>query len=638
MVALSSTPTQGHALLVWSNPAANTSVSVAPTTIVLRFGEAPDPRLSSVRVLDSSGAERQQGALTVDPSSATTLSVAVDSLDAGVYTVTWRTVSAVDGHLAAGSFAFGVGVPVQPATGAATTSVSAEQVAGLGTSWPGIAVRWLMYAGFALLVGAVLDARVVFGSSARRSMLRVALVGVVAAVIGTVGLVAVQLLDSGADVATAIGSSIGTSAFVRLLPLMVALAALVLFRERGLTVAGIAGVAAIAVTAFLGHAGAGNLPLLNTGVDALHLLAAAAWIGGLVGLLFGLRALEPDARGGALRRFARVATVGLAAVVATGVLRAVAELTAVSDLWTTDFGRLLVLKAALIGIVALLGAINHFRHVPRSDVASVRRNGTFEVGLAAIALLATAALVDLAPPVQVAAASAENPAPQLVVDGADYATTLRLHLAVSPGTVGFNEFDAVVTDYDTGAPVDVNGATLRFHLPTRPDLPDSTLRLAPTGSAGEVSGTGANLGLSGPWMVTALVDRGANSSEVQLQVPVAPPTRPIDVDREPGVPTIYTVHLDKGNSLQVYLDPGTAGPNDVHATFFGPDGNGLAATGITEFVNGAPGSPGALSVRTLEPGHVVGSTTLGSGNYQVEVTAMAPDGTPMDAVIPVTVP
>ena len=503
-----------------------------------------------MRLLDASGAERQEGALTQQLGSSTALSIAVGALDPGVYTVAWRTVSAVDGHLAAGSFTFGVGVPIQPAAGAQAPAVVAGTGGGLGTAWPGILVRWLLYAGLALLIGAAIDSWLVFRSQAGRSLLALAYAGLFAAIVGTVGLVCVQFLDAGVDLGTAAGSSIGTGAAARLVPLIVAAIALLVLRERGLVIAGLAAVAGIVVTAFLGHAGAGDSPLLNTGVDALHLLAASAWIGGLSIVLIGIRKVEPTERPAMLRRFARVATIGLAAVVATGVLRAVAELTAVSDLWTTDFGRLLLIKTGLVGVIALLGAANHFRHVPRGSVSAVRRNGSIEVGLAALVLLATAALVDIAPPVQVAAASVAAEPPSLSVDGADYATTLRMNLAVSPGLVGFNRFDVRLTDYDAGTPIDANDVQLRFHLASRPDLPDSTLRLLPTGQTGTLTGTGANLALSGPWSVIALVDRGASSVEVPLQVAVAPPVRPIGVDREPGVPTIYTAHRTEATSFR----------------------------------------------------------------------------------------
>ncbi len=43
----------------------------------------------------------------------------------------------------------------------------------------------------------------------------------------------------------------------------------------------------------------------------------------------------------------------------------------------------------------------------------------------------------------------------------------------------------------------------------------------------------------------------------------------------PGLPTIYTVHLSAGRTVEIYADPGTAGPNEIHATFFDASGSEL---------------------------------------------------------------
>ncbi len=46
-----------------------------------------------------------------------------------------------------------------------------------------------------------------------------------------------------------------------------------------------------------------------------------------------------------------------------------------------------------------------------------------------------------------------------MVDGHDFGTSVKLSLAVSPGSAGFNTFAVTVTDYDTGAPVAADGVT-----------------------------------------------------------------------------------------------------------------------------------------------------------------------------------
>ena len=101
----------GHALPQSSVPSPGAQLTTSPGQVTITFGERPDPKLSTIKVLDTSGA-----AVTSGPSAAVTgnhlqLSVPLKAnLPDGVYTVAWRTVSAVDGHLATGSFAFGVGV------------------------------------------------------------------------------------------------------------------------------------------------------------------------------------------------------------------------------------------------------------------------------------------------------------------------------------------------------------------------------------------------------------------------------------------------------------------------------------------------------------------------------------------------
>ena len=50
-----------HALLISSDPAAGSSLAAAPAVVTLTFGEAADPRLSSVHVLDTAGREAAAG-------------------------------------------------------------------------------------------------------------------------------------------------------------------------------------------------------------------------------------------------------------------------------------------------------------------------------------------------------------------------------------------------------------------------------------------------------------------------------------------------------------------------------------------------------------------------------------------------
>jgi hypothetical protein len=273
--------------------------------------------------------------------------------------------------------------------------------------------------------------------------------------------------------------------------------------------------------------------------------------------------------------------------------------------------------------------------VPRASqvVRGLRRVASTEVVVGAAALLVAAALVNLSPPV-----SAASPAPpaQVVASGSDAGTTVKVQLAASPGTAGFDRFTVKVADYDTGQPVSADGVQLRFSFPSRSDVGGSSLDLKrqPDGS---FSGSGANLSLAGTWQVTVLVERGAQSAEVQLQLTTRVPPPTVEVRKGgAGIPTLYTVHLGDGRSVQVYLDPNRPGTLIFHSTFFDAKGTELPVTTCTITMTPPGGKPVQLPVQMLEPGHfVVNNLSLGGGRYHFDISGSTASGDSISASLDV---
>ena len=630
-----------HALPQSSDPAAGANLVTAPTAVTIAFGERPDPKLSTIKVLDTSGNVVSTGpttAVAVDPLK---LTVSVQPLSPGVYTVAWRTVSAVDGHLATGSFAFGIGVAPSPA---AAGSTGGEGATGgdTGPSAGAIAGRWLLFLGLLSLLGAATFGIIVASPSAALYRRLLPLAWLVAAV-GSSIVIAVEIADAGAALGEIAGSSIGSGIVLRAVPLLVAGIGVAVTQRRpgrvALSTVALGAGGALLADVLLSHAAAGSDPV-DVAVQALHVIAVGLWLGGLAGLLLTIGRTADEHTARAARRFSWLATIGIATVAVTGLLRAISEVGTVDALLTSDFGHLLIAKTALLATLALLGAVNHFRNVPAAGrtVRGLRRVGSVELLVGATVLLLTASLVNLAPPAEVAAATAApSPSPSgspvpVVVEGSDFGTSVKVRLAVSPGTAGFDTFTATVTDYDSGAPVTADGVTLRFVLPARSDVGSSRLDLAPT-APGTFAATGSNLSLDGMWQITTLVARGASSVEVPLELTtrasgtaVASPTPSIDVNAVPGLPTIYTVHLSAGRTVQVYLDPGRPGANEVHATFFDAAGNELPVASVTMALGPKGGPLEPLTPRQLEPGHFVADTTLTAGTYTLSISGPAPTG------------
>ena len=283
-------------------------------------------------------------------------------------------------------------------------------------------------------------------------------------------------------------------------------------------VVGVGGAGAMLADVLNSHAAAGSQVAVNSALQWVHIAAGALWLGGLFALLLGIRGLTGEARGRAVRRFSTLAGVALLAVAVTGTVRAVIEIGAWDRVFSTTFGVLVVVKVLLLLLLAGLGAVNRFVNVPRASqvVRGLRRVGGGEVLVALSALVVAGALVNEEPPANAVALAAQAPQP-LVLTASDYGTSVRMRLTITPGSTGPNQFSALVTDYDSGRPLDVTGVQLGFVAPSCQSLGPTTLPLTRT-APGTWTATGSNLALGTSWQVTALVNRGDASVEIPFTV------------------------------------------------------------------------------------------------------------------------
>ncbi|GAA3500194.1 hypothetical protein GCM10019016_072990 [Streptomyces prasinosporus] len=107
------------------------------------------------------------------------------------------------------------------------------------------------------------------------------------------------------------------------------------------------------------HASQGLQAGIAMPVDVVHLLAVAAWLGGLAALLVALYRAPADTPvgGGAVQRFSRLAFGSVVALVVTGTYQSWRQLGSWSAFTGTRYGQLLLVK---IGLVAVLVAIAFF--------------------------------------------------------------------------------------------------------------------------------------------------------------------------------------------------------------------------------------------------------------------------------------
>jgi copper transport protein len=170
--------------------------------------------------------------------------------------------------------------------------------------------------------------------------------------------------------------------------------------------------ATVAIVAFAatqplaGHPAAAERPLVAVLAQLVHIVGAGAWLGGLAMLtavaIPAARsvadAADSEARiAGLVRAFSPTALAAAALLGLTGVLAAWTNLGGVAQLWQSGYGRTLLLKLALLSVVAGTGAYNWRRVLPAlgspSASAALRRSSLIELAAATAVLIVTAVLV-----------------------------------------------------------------------------------------------------------------------------------------------------------------------------------------------------------------------------------------------------
>jgi copper transport protein len=410
-LALPAAGASAHATLVRASPAALARVASAPRRVTLVFSEPVQAmRSGGVALLDHAG--RQVPATTVRRTrGGRVLVLAVrGALPADSYTVRYRVISA-DAHALAGAVTFAVGgAPLLPPAGGAAAgpaetgawAVDARftELAALGLLLALVAFRWLVWEraleGATGLTG---RERAAAAAAGRRRFWRAfwcvaALAGIAEAAVLVVK--AALVFGSGVwgslTTPAAAERLLASSRFGDLLGLrgglLCAIAAIALWqwlneagepraRAGGAVAIGALSAGALGLVAAQGHASQAPLAALQVGFDAVHLGAAAIWLGGLACLAVVLRAAPralPGDAGAALaaavlRRFSRVALGAVAVIAATGLARALGELDAPAQLWATPYGRSLLAKTLLLAPVAVLALRN------RRAIAALARGG-----------------------------------------------------------------------------------------------------------------------------------------------------------------------------------------------------------------------------------------------------------------------
>jgi copper transport protein len=427
-----------HAYLVHTSPAPNAVLLRSPRQVALTFDEAVEPRFAIISVTDANGQQLTTAPVSRSPTNPDTLVVPLKPhLPPGWYLIYWRAIS-IDGHPVQGGYTWAIGPNPGPVPEFAIPHISET-----ATSTNLLITRWLMFltvmVTLGLFVFRTMIARPVarrFGAGSLRPLTIACLIS------GAAALVAVPVY---LDTATAIDSLRSPFELSALLPLfhvtafgrayehleiclaLFAFAAVVtLWLDRpdrarrsvaelfALTGALAGAAAVLLIPGLAGHAGQTAPRGLAVTLDWLHLVSGSLWLGGLIGLIVLAATVPRDRRIAALSvavpRFSNVALASVLVLLGSGVWASILHLPILSALWTTSYGVAILVKAGLLAVAMVLGAVNLLRNRPQLIAArdheetgqSAARLLRTMIGVEALlvtaAVFAAAVLSSLAPP------------------------------------------------------------------------------------------------------------------------------------------------------------------------------------------------------------------------------------------------
>jgi copper transport protein len=414
-----------HATLRSTTPHFGHELQSSPRTIRLHFDQQVKILPGAIKVLSGTGTNFA-GAARV---SGTDVIAVVKPLKLGAYTVRWQAISA-DSHVVSGVWTFGVKVPAP--------SVNEAYGAGGPTVQEHI-VRWIWFLSLALTIGA-LGFRLIClrGVAVPLALARkLSVAAGLGCVVGLqAGIAAFSLRAEDAlqlpfgrylygDLSPMAVTRFGRAFVVMTLGFALVLAliylAWLLDRVVFLVPAFVLSLLFASGLSLSGHDAVDpGSSWLTQLADWVHISAASLWVGGLAVLVTLVWYGAPELRGIAFRRFSELATVSIALVLAAGTYLSIVRLPHLHDLWSTGYGRVLIVKVSLVCCVLAWGAFHKFVVAPALErstrsgfLTRIGRSLAGEALLASSVLLVAAILVDSRPPAQpVKAPSAAAAAPR----------------------------------------------------------------------------------------------------------------------------------------------------------------------------------------------------------------------------------
>ena len=525
--------------------------SNAPTgvsEVIVYFSEPVELNFSTLKVLDNNGnqIDNKDTDYYQDEKS---LIVTTSPLEDGVYTVTTKVLSKVDGHLVPGAFLFAVGdVVIDPKLLENQSSIDLIFYPEAGARFPGIV-------GQTIVLGVVIASLIIWGTQNKQSIkeeleqvqikhhqkfMSITGIGLMLIFISNILMIAVQTVRLETSPIEAIQTYFGTIWLARMIITIVLLGIwFTLDRKTNVTKKIqipmlVAMLALISTSSLIGHgAASGETPALI--LDYIHNLVAAVWIGGIFYFVFtllpALSKLKEENREkmslALIPRFSIAFIISIGIVIITGPLLMWFLESDVGLITESLYGQLIILKIAIASVMVALGGFFQFRvqktaeknfQSGKIDVhRKLRRSLKVDAALGVVLLGVVALLTNgTLPEGQFQDASAQE-----IIYGfktIEFTDNAKFEIQITPFSSGVNTILVQVSDFNNNPIYDANAIKVKMANPSKNISPiEIPMEITkeendiPTEFQGEIT-----FGFSGEWQLEVESQRTENANESKI--------------------------------------------------------------------------------------------------------------------------
>ena len=529
-------------------PNLSSNASTGVSEVIVYFSEPVELNFSTLKVLDNNGnqIDNKDTDYYQDEKS---LIVTTSPLEDGVYTVTTKVLSKVDGHLVPGAFLFAVGdAIIDPKLLDNQNSAELIFFPEAGARFPGIV-------GQTIVLGVIIASLIIWGTQNKQlikeelqqieithhqKFMSITGIGLMLIFISNILMIAVQTVRLETSPIEAIQTNFGNIWLIRMAITIILLGIWFgLDRKKILTKKNqipmlIAMLALIATSSLIGHgAASGETPALI--LDYIHNLVAAVWIGGIFYFVFTLlptlsqlKEINREKMSLALiPRFSIAFVISIGIVIITGPLLMWFLESDVGLITDSVYGQLIMVKIAIAAIMISLGGFFQFRiqknaekNIQTQKISvhrKLKRSLKLDAALGVILLGVVALLTNGTLP----AGEIQNAEAQEIIYGfqtVEFTDNAKFDIQISPFSSGVNTILVKVSDFDNNPIYDSNQIKVKISNPSKNISPiEIPMQITkednniPVEFEGELT-----FGFSGEWQLEVESQRTENANESKI--------------------------------------------------------------------------------------------------------------------------